>query len=293
MSEVVNSERLNNLIQLVERCAPLEHINQTPINNLIFVRESTPHDNRFDVYGAGFVFWLCGRKEGVFGTTPFELSNGSLLVTCLPLPLETKLIEASVEAPALGVAIQFDLTRVVEMLVRLDTLAPQQVSVSAQSQACLVQPLDERFLDALIRLISTLDNAAEVKLLAPLIIDEIYFHLLTNAYSGELCNMLRHRGQVQVIAPAVQHIYKNLDKVVSVDQLASTVNMSTPHFRRVFRGIMQMPPLQYAKMIKLDRAQLLLQQGESVNRVAHQVGYKSVPQFSREYRRQYGYAPSN
>ena len=69
-------------------------------------------------------------------------------------------------------------------------------------------------------------------------------------------------------------------------------NMSTSGFRKMFREIMHMPPLQYAKSLKLNHAQMLIRQGKNASEAGYLVGYNSPAQFSREYKRQFGYSPS-
>ena len=83
-----------------------------------------------------------------------------------------------------------------------------------------------------------------------------------------------------------------MSEVVSVDELAGIVNMSTSGFRKTFREVMHMPPLQYAKSIKLNRAQTLIREGKNANEAGYMVGYNSPAQFSREYKRHFGFAPS-
>jgi AraC-like DNA-binding protein len=55
---------------------------------------------------------------------------------------------------------------------------------------------------------------------------------------------------------------------------------------------MHMPPLQYAKAIKLDRAHALIREGKNASEAGYLVGYNSPAQFSREYKRHFGYSPS-
>ena len=81
-------------------------------------------------------------------------------------------------------------------------------------------------------------------------------------------------------------------EAVSVDELAGMVNMSTSSFRKTFRDVMHMPPLQYAKAIKLDRAHALIREGKNASEAGYLVGYNSPAQFSREYKRHIGYSPS-
>jgi AraC-like DNA-binding protein len=55
---------------------------------------------------------------------------------------------------------------------------------------------------------------------------------------------------------------------------------------------MHMPPLQYIKAMKLHRAKILLSEGNRVNETGYLVGYNSPSQFSREFKRYFGYVPS-
>ncbi len=53
-----------------------------------------------------------------------------------------------------------------------------------------------------------------------------------------------------------------------------------------------MPPLQYAKSIKLNPAQTLIREGKNASEAGYMVGYNCPSQFSREYKRHFGFAPS-
>jgi AraC-like DNA-binding protein len=55
---------------------------------------------------------------------------------------------------------------------------------------------------------------------------------------------------------------------------------------------MHLSPLQYAKSVKLHRAQALIQAGRNASEAGYLVGYNSPSQFSREYKRHFGFAPS-
>ena len=79
---------------------------------------------------------------------------------------------------------------------------------------------------------------------------------------------------------------------MSVEELASIVHMSRTAFYQNFKNVMQVSPLQYAKSVKLFEAQRLIGAGRRVNEAANLVGYTSSAQFSREYKRHFGFAPS-
>jgi AraC-like DNA-binding protein len=55
---------------------------------------------------------------------------------------------------------------------------------------------------------------------------------------------------------------------------------------------MHMSPLQYAKSVKLVKSQRLIKEGKRANEAGYLVGYNGPSQFSREYKRHFGFTPS-
>lgn len=179
------------------------------------------------------------------------------------------------------------------ILLKMDRVKqPATKTEQVSSSGIFTEPLNDELLEPTVRLLRTLDNPVERAVLAESILEEIYFRLICNDHSGLLQRLLHHRGQMQQIAKVVDHIHRNLNEVVSVDELAEMVNMSTSGFRKTFSEVMHMPPLQYAKSIKLSKAQRLLQEGKNAREAGYLVGYNSPAQFSREYKRHFGVSPS-
>jgi AraC-like DNA-binding protein len=68
------------------------------------------------------------------------------------------------------------------------------------------------------------------------------------------------------------------------------MGVSTLHHQ--FRALTTMSPLQYQKQLRLQTArQRMLMDGLDATSAAFEVGYESVSQFSREYRRFFGQPP--
>jgi len=68
--------------------------------------------------------------------------------------------------------------------------------------------------------------------------------------------------------------------------------MSVSAFHRHFKAVTAMSPLQYQKRVRLLHARtMLLGRQQSVTYVAQEVGYRSVPQFNRDYARVFGLPP--
>jgi AraC-like DNA-binding protein len=186
-----------------------------------------------------------------------------------------------------------DLGRLAEVLLRLDRIDGAAAKpVSVDPSGVLSIPLKDSLLDPFIRMFESLSNPRDAAMLGDPIVDEIYYRLLSGERGGELRYLLQQRGQIQMISKAVEHIHQNVDQPVSVDALAEMVHMSRPTFYDNFRAVMHISPLQYAKSVKLDRAHTLIKEGKKANEAGYLVGYNSPSQFSREYKRHFGYAPS-
>ena len=80
--------------------------------------------------------------------------------------------------------------------------------------------------------------------------------------------------------------------LVSAEQLAEIVHMGKTAFYENFKRVMHLSPLQYAKSVKLYEAQKLIKEGKNVSEAGRLVGYSSAAQFSREYKRHFGFVPS-
>lgn len=78
-----------------------------------------------------------------------------------------------------------------------------------------------------------------------------------------------------------------------IPKLAGLVHMSVSSFHEHFKSVTSMSPLQYQKALRLQEARRLMLSTMMDARVASQrVGYLSASQFSREYSRFFGSAPT-
>jgi AraC-like DNA-binding protein len=288
-----SDEKMRAFVALLEKLTPQEGLNVTAVSDLITYRESTKPDRCALVYEPAIIILGQGKKVCYVDGQQYDYSVGNYLSLYLPMPIEVEVVEASEERPLLMAGIRIDLVRIANLLLKMDRVEQRPIETKPlEPSAIFSRPVSEELLDAIIRLLRILDNPMERAVLGDSILDEVYFRLLLDDPTGSLQQLLQHRGQVQQISKAVDHIHKNMDEVVSVDELANLANMSTSGFRKTFREVMHMPPLQYAKSIKLNQAQLLIREGKNANEAGYLVGYNSPAQFSREYKRQFGYSPS-
>ncbi len=285
--------KMDEFIALLERHTPNEGLNETSIPELATYKESEPLGRHTVIYEPGIAIIGQGTKACFLDGKKYDYSAGNYLSLFLPLPVEAEAVAATPDKPLLMAGIRIDLIRIGNMLLKMDRAGGLPPATgSPETSAIFAKPLRNNLLEPIIKLLRMLDDPLERAVLADVILDEIYFRLILDDHSGSLQKLLQHRGQVQQISKAVNHIHNSLDEIVSVDELASMVNMSSSGFRKTFREVMHMPPLQYAKAIKLDRAQTLIREGKNASEAGYLVGYNSPAQFSREYKRHFGYSPS-
>jgi TolB-like protein/AraC-like DNA-binding protein len=93
--------------------------------------------------------------------------------------------------------------------------------------------------------------------------------------------------QLQQVLEAHYH-----DEQLSVDTLASKLNMSRSHLHRKLKLATGQPANQFIREYRLKRAMLLLQKGDiNVSEVAFQVGFGSASYFTSCFTNFYGYPP--
>ncbi len=91
---------------------------------------------------------------------------------------------------------------------------------------------------------------------------------------------------------AVQYVHDNLNRRLTIEEIAAHVHISPRHLARLFTRFTGTTPAAYIECARLDRARALLRdQSTSIKEVATQVGYADVHHFSRVFTRRYGTPP--
>lgn len=87
-----------------------------------------------------------------------------------------------------------------------------------------------------------------------------------------------------VIAPALDYIEENYMQQFSINHLADLCHWSPTHFRRVFREIMGMSPLDFVNNTRITKAcNLLRSTNDSILNISGAVGFCSLSSFNRTF----------
>lgn len=95
------------------------------------------------------------------------------------------------------------------------------------------------------------------------------------------------------ISNAVEYIIKNYNTNISNDELAEMSGMSTVYFRKLFRELQGESPKAFAKRLKINRAKEMLKSDySSIGDIASSLGYTSIYDFSRDFKKHTGMSPT-
>lgn len=231
-----------------------------------------------------------GEKRLWVGGEGYSYDPSRFLVTSLDLPANSEVMLASPEQPCVGLVLKLDVSMLAEVITKSGLPAKRQPSTGTGAAIGSLSPALE---DALDRLLALLDEPEAIPVLAPLILREIHYRLLHTDQGPRLRQITAVDGQGYRIAKAIDWLKVNYTDALRIDDLAARVQMSAPTFHHHFRQLTGMSPLQYQKWLRLNEARrLMLIERLDVSRAAFAVGYESPSQFSREYGRLFGTAPS-
>jgi AraC family transcriptional regulator len=92
----------------------------------------------------------------------------------------------------------------------------------------------------------------------------------------------------------IDHVRQNLDADLSLNRLAKVANFSPYHFHRVFRASTGETVAEFTRRAQLERAAYLMKATphRQLGSIALDVGFPSISEFSRAFKKQYGMAPS-
>ncbi len=104
-------------------------------------------------------------------------------------------------------------------------------------------------------------------------------------------NSLEYQRRIQ---KALTYIRANLDKPLSVKEVAKIACFSEYHFHRIFTAIMQETLGEYITRKKLESAaiKLIYSADSKVSNVAFEFGYSSVASFSKAFKQWFGCRPT-
>ncbi|MCK1513231.1 AraC family transcriptional regulator [Bradyrhizobium sp. 190] len=241
------------------------------------------------LYRSMICFILQGSKRVTINDNLLSYDSAQYLISALDLPLIGQILDAGAGQPYVAVSLVLEPALLAELAA---TMPPERES-DPKGIGIAINPMTGPLRDTLLRLLSLLDNPADIPVLAPMVERELLYRLLQGPQGRLLRQIAQPEGPLGRIRRAVGWIRDNHNTQLRIEALCDASGMSRASLHRHFLAMTGLSPLQYQKQLRLQEARQLLLAGEhSASDVAFAVGYESASQFSREYLRQFGAPPA-
>lgn len=261
----------------------------TPVPGLRVMAAFGPGRPKRSVYRPLVCLVLQGAKHLAAGTVVREIAAGDAVFVAADLPVVGRVARASREEPYLALSIELDMAIMQEIALQVPARSPPSRRTGA---TVFSDDTDRAALDCAERLMRLIDRPDSVPILLPVILRELQYWLLSGRYGEEVRALALPDSHARQIARAVEILRAEYRQPILVDRLAAAAGMSASSFHRHFKAVTSLSPLQFQKHLRLVEARrLMLGEGISASNTAFEVGYESVAQFTREYRRMFGAPP--
>lgn len=280
-------DELRELLSRHARSAP-----SNPMPDVLIFKTENPFPPRPATYGKVLALVAQGAKRVALGGSVLEYGAGEYLVASVDVPVMGNFTVASREKPGLGLGLTLHPAEIADVMLQADPVDLADGGADTPPALAVSKASDE-LVDAVVRLVRLLDTPRDIKMLAPLIKREILWRLVTGDQRAVVRQFGLPDSNLSHVARAVLWIREHYTESFLVEDLARLASMSVSAFHRNFQAVTSMSPKQFQKQIRLQQARVFLaSEPHDVGGVSRRVGYDSPSQFSREYRRQFGMAPS-
>jgi AraC-like DNA-binding protein len=286
-----NKPDAGKLARLISSYAPHDGTFDLPIPGLHASRFSRVHK---ECVHALSVSSLCivpqGAKTVIVGDDVFEYDASRMIVFSVALPVAAQVTRASQSEPYLSMRLDLDPHKIAELFLKF---FPRGLPPVQERSAVYLAAIDASMVDAAVRLMECLGKPGDAELLAPLVTDEILIRLLRSPIGVRVAQIGFAESSVHRVAKAISWLRDNFPQPMNVEDLAEMVHMSVSSFHEHFKSVTSMSPLHYQKVLRLQEARrLMLSTIMDAGAACQRVGYLSASQFSREYSRFFGNAPT-
>jgi AraC-like DNA-binding protein len=280
----------SDLANIINRFSPGDGLHETPLGGIYCIKLSQPGRRAKQHWRASVSIVAQGSKEIVLDREVYRCDGAHYIVTPIDLPVTSRVFSATPENPFLCLKIDFDPLTLSEVAAHLENGFPKETEIPLR--AVFIGKASDRMLEAAVRLGKLFQVPEDASVLGPLVIKEIFYHLIKGPDGPAIRQFVRSGSKVHKISQAIYSLRSRLSEDVDVTSLARAANMSRSAFFKHFKEVTAMSPIQYQKRLRLLEARrLMTDDGETAEGSAFKVGYNSASQFSREYSRMFGNPP--
>ncbi|BDA83309.1 AraC family transcriptional regulator [Aureimonas sp. SA4125] len=278
---------LNHARRYADAHADRNGVAATPVDGLVILRETAPTMLQYAVSKPLVALVLQGGKRVTMGSRSFDFGSGESLVISTDVPTVSQITLASRVLPYYSLVLELDPSIIAGLVGQMGSV-PFEIN-----QPIRVDPTEGEVADAAWRLLRLLEKPESLKVLEPQLRREMHYWLLSGRHGGAIRALGVTDSNAGRIGRAVAILRLRYAEPIKVEALADAAGMSLSAFHVHFRNMTSLSPIQFQKQLRLIEARRrMLAEGQSVAVAAYDVGYESVPQFTREYGRMFGQPPA-
>lgn len=283
-------KNFSELKSLVLKIATEEGLNETGISGFGIYRMSNPYPRKSAICSSAICFVIQGEKSIYIGNKEFHYNDSSYLVSPSKIPVESELKNVSPKSPFLGVIVDIDSRIVSELIVRMEKHCK---SWGEKNNSDLISSVkfDIQVGSCLMRLLQAVGNSMEIEILGESLLRELLYYILKSEKGYLLRNCLINHAKGNRIVPVIRYLEKHFNQFITIEDLVEYSSMSKSLLHREFKKSTSLSPMQFLKQIRLHHAHALIIEGKGSGEAAFKSGYQNQAQFSREFKRHFGYSP--
>lgn len=274
----------------INKFAKNEGLTNVGIEGVELFKISTPYSRINSILPASICILVNGSKNLYLGEEKYVYDENNYLIGTVKVPVEAELIDSSPENPCLGVIIYLDSHIVSELLENFDNLKEWQIDKRTE-KIITIAPMNKTIENSLERLLDTVNNPMDIKVLSKSFIREIFYEVLKSPQGHILRNTIQHHTKVHEMVPTIKYLEQNFKNDINIDEIAKFASMSVPSLHKNFKRATSLSPIQFIKQLRLHNAHSLLLSGYNASNAAFESGYTNSAQFSREFKRLFGMSP--
>lgn len=216
---------------------------------------------------------------------------GQYSISKIDTPLYGTVLSFSEHHDFLAIALELTNYDVIASVLDLDNTLIEKImkeTVPEKERALA----DNAVVQSIYRLFSTMKQSLASDFIRKNIVREIIYYILCGSCGKQFLQVITNIQKIDEIYEANSWIKENFRSSFTVESLAEQQNMSVSLFHQKFKSAVGMGPLQCQKRLRLTEARrLMLDETRNVTEASLEVGYESVSQFIRDYKKMFGTAP--
>ena len=216
---------------------------------------------------------------------------GQYSISQIDTPLRGTVLSFSARQDFLAICVEFLPSEAIQTVLSLDNDLTERI-MSGRMGEREMSAADRAVAESAGRLLDAMTGAVPSDLIRGLILREVIYYALCGSCGKQFIQSIANVRQAHEIYKANSWIKENFRDSFAVEDLAGQRNMSVSLFHQKFKSAVGMGPLQCQKRLRLTEARrLMLDERKNVTEASAEVGYESLSQFIRDYRKMFGAAP--